>query len=186
MASNLDAPKGIAEIVRKKSFKFLWKNKKVKIERSGLYQDLDNGGIRVIPRLLRTSDNSNWCTIPKHYFKGMGGLNFLLRCNYDTNYFNDLPLFYKKILEFLNELKTLYSYDQKQELILFTNKDILVDGEPIFLSEWFRKGILSINELLKETGNVLTFQNSVINIPVNPIFNCIIKLLVLFRNAYGF
>ena len=145
------------EIVKTKSFKFLWKNKKDKIKRSGLYQDLDNGGIRVIPRLLRTSDNSNWCIIPKHSFKGMGGLNFLLRCNYDMNYFNDLPLFYK-ILEFLNELKTLYSYDQKQELILFTNKDILVDGKPIFLSEWFRKGILSINELLNETGNVLTFQ----------------------------
>ena len=78
--------------------------------------------------------------------------------NYDTNYFSDLPLFYKKILEFFNELKTLYSYDQKQ-LILFNDKDILVDGKPIFLNEWFRKGILSINELFKnETGNVLTFQ----------------------------
>ena len=88
-----------------------------------------------IPRLLRTSDNSNWCIAPKHYFRQMGGLNFLLRCNYDMNYFNDLPLFYKKILEFFNELKTLCSYDQKQELILFNNKDILVDGKPIFLSE---------------------------------------------------
>ena len=94
-ASNLDAPKGSVKIVRTKSIKFLWKNKKDKIKRPGLYQDLDNGGIRVIdfdimlkalklawiPRLLRTSDNSNWCIIPKHYFKGMGGLNFLLRCN---------------------------------------------------------------------------------------------------------
>ena len=88
----------------------------------------------------------------------MGRLNFLLRCNYDTNYFNDLLLFYKKILEFFNEFKTLYLYDQKQELILFKNKDILVDGKPIFLSEWFRKGILSINDLLNESGNVLTFQ----------------------------
>ena len=172
LVSNLDAPKEIVEIVRTKSFKFLWKNKKDKIKRSGLYQDSDNGGIRMIdfdimlkalkltwiPRLLRTSDNSNWCIIPKHYFKRMGGLNFLLRCNYDTNFFNDLPLFYKKILEFFNDLKTLYSYDQKQELILFNNKDILVDGKPFFLSEWFRKSILSINELLNETGNVLTLQ----------------------------
>ena len=82
----------------------------------------------------------------------------MLRCNYDTNYVNDLPLLYKKILEFFNELKTLYSYDQKQELILFNNKDILVDRKPIFLSEWSRKGIVSINEPLNETGNVLTFQ----------------------------
>ena len=170
-ASNLDAPEGIVEVVRTKSFKFLWKNKKDKIKRSGLYQDSDNGGIRMtdfaimlkalklawIPRLLRTSDNSNWCIIPKHYFRSMGGLNFLLRCNYDTKFFNDLPLFYKKILDFFNELKTLYLYDQKQELILFNNKDILVDGKPIFFSEWFNKGILSINDLLNESGNVLTF-----------------------------
>ena len=47
-ASNLDALKGIVEIVRTKSFRFLWKNKKDKIKRSGLYQDLDNGGIRMI------------------------------------------------------------------------------------------------------------------------------------------
>ena len=50
------------------------------------------------------------------------------------------------------------TYDQTQELILFNNKDILVDGKPIFLNEWFRKGIVSINELLNETGNLLTFQ----------------------------
>ena len=36
----------------------------------------------------------NWCTIPNYFFKKMGGLNFLLRCNYDTKYLNDLPIFY--------------------------------------------------------------------------------------------
>ena len=40
---------------------------------------------------------------------------------------------------------------------MFNNKDILVDGKPIFLNEWFKKGILSINDLWNESGNVLTF-----------------------------
>ena len=147
------------------------KAKKNKIKRSGLYLDLDNGGIRMtdfyvmlkalklswIPGLLWISDNSDWYIIPNHSFRSKGGLNFLLRCNYDTNYFNDIPLICEKILEFLNELKTLYSYNQKQELILFNNKDILVDGKSIFLNEWFEKGILSINDLLSESGNILTF-----------------------------
>ena len=48
-----------------------------------------------------------------------------------------LSWIFKKILEFFNELKTLYSYDQKQELILFNNKELLFDGKPIFLNEWF-------------------------------------------------
>ena len=35
----------------------------------------------------------------------MGGLSFLLRCNYNLNYFNKLPVFYKTILESFSELK---------------------------------------------------------------------------------
>ena len=46
-ASNLDVPKGIVDILRTKSFKFLWKKEKDKTKRSGLYQDLDNGGLRM-------------------------------------------------------------------------------------------------------------------------------------------
>ena len=33
-----------------------------------------------------------------------------------------------------------------------------MDGIPIFLREWFKKGILSINDLLDESGNFLTFH----------------------------
>ena len=36
-----------------------------------------------------------------------------------------LPSFYKYILEFFNELKTLYNYDRGQDMILFHNKEIL-------------------------------------------------------------
>ena len=41
---------------------------------------------------------------------------------------------------------------------MFNNKDILVDGKPIFLNEWFKKDILSINDLLSESGDILTFH----------------------------
>ena len=88
----------------------------------------------------------------------MGGLNFLLRCSYDTKYLNDLPIFYKTILDNFNELKSLYAYNQNQDIILFNNKEILVDGKPIFLREWFNKGIISIVDLLDESGNLLPFQ----------------------------
>jgi len=33
-----------------------------------------------------------------------------------------------------------------------------VDGKPIFLNNWFKKGILSINDVLNESGNFLTFH----------------------------
>jgi len=46
-ALNLVVLQGIADMVKTKSFRFIWRNKKDKIKRSGLYQDLDTGGIRM-------------------------------------------------------------------------------------------------------------------------------------------
>ena len=64
-----------------------------KIEREGLYQDYDKGGLRMtdietvikalrlawIPRLLQNSF-PNWKFVPDHLFKKYGGLHFLLSC----------------------------------------------------------------------------------------------------------
>ena len=52
-----------------------------------------------IPRLL-TPEMRNWKAIPDFYLSKTGGLNFLLRCNYDVKYIDGLPLFYKDILTF--------------------------------------------------------------------------------------
>ena len=88
----------------------------------------------------------------------MGGLNFLLRCNYDTKYLKHLPIFYRNILEYFRDLKSLYGSNQAQDIILFNNKDILVGETPVYISEWFKKGIVSIRDLLNDDGNFLTFQ----------------------------
>ena len=170
-ASNLVVLAGIVDTVKTICFKFLWKNNKDKIKRSGLYQDTSKGGLRMtdiglmfkslnlawIVRLMPTGKRS-WCTVPNHFFRKVGGLDFILRCNYNANYFNQLPVFYKNILYSFNELKTLYGYDQSQDIVPFNNKDILVDGKPVCINEWFKKGVVSIKDLLKNDGNFLTFK----------------------------
>ena len=104
-ASNLTVPQGTADLVKTKLFRFLWRNKKDKIKRSGLYQDPDRGGIRMTDtNIMFKALKLAW----NHFFKGVGGLNFLLRCNYDTKHFKDLPVFYKNILDNFNDLKNLY------------------------------------------------------------------------------
>ena len=40
-----------------------------------------------IPRLPEKSKR-NWKTVPEHFFKGCGGLNFLIWCNFHTKYFH--------------------------------------------------------------------------------------------------
>ena len=170
-SSILNIPEGFAQLVKTKLFKFLWKNKRDRIKRSGLYQDLDKGGLRMIdieimfkalklawiPRLL-SPGKQNWKTVPDYYFRQLGGLNFLLRCNYDPKQLNALPSFYQSILMYFNELKNLYDFDQAQDLILFNNKDILADGKTLFLRDWFNKGILSIQDLLDDAGHKMSYQ----------------------------
>ena len=62
-----------------------------------------------------------------------------------TNY----PFFYKNILDPFNELKTLYGYNQSQDIVLVNNKDILVDGKPVYINEWFKKTVRKELSLLK-------------------------------------
>ena len=78
-SSILNIPEGFAHLVKTKLCKFLWKNKRDKINRSGLYQDLDKGGLRLIDieimfkalklawiaRLL-TPERQNWRTVPEY------------------------------------------------------------------------------------------------------------------------
>ena len=88
----------------------------------------------------------------------MWGLNFLLRCNYHTKYFQGLQNFYTDILTFFDELKSLYRYDFGKVTFLFNNKEILVNGKPVFFKEWFSKGVVSVKDLWNESGQYLSFQ----------------------------
>ena len=105
----------------------------------------------------------------------MGGRNFLLRCNYDTKYFNDLPVFYKKILQFFNDLRLLHVYDQQQDIMLFNNKEILVDGKPIFFIDGSKRALsrLKIYSMKIVTSYHLT--SFPLNTRVKPTFYNITK-----------
>ena len=142
-ASNVDVPAGLEDNVKRRLFQFLWKNKRDRIKRTGLYQDYGNGGLRMldfetmvkalrlawIPRILKPGF-SNWKTVPDFFFRKCGGLNFLLTCNYNVKFLENLPKFYKDILSFFSELKVLYGRNLTDETILFNNQEILIGGKP--------------------------------------------------------
>ena len=77
---------------------------------------------------------------PNHYFDSYSGLNFLLRCNYDLKFLEQtgMPQFYKSMLQFFHELKLSYETDLGQDLVLFYNKDILIDRKTFFYKSWFK------------------------------------------------
>lgn len=156
-------------MAKDKMFLFLLKNKKDKIKRTSLYRDFCSGGLRMVDmeltiRSLRLAwiqrllfgNKGNWKQFRTTSLKNMVTSTF---CSDVTDkYLGHIPEFYRDILIAFNEIKTLYNYDQGNDIILFNNKDILVDGKPLFLKEWFNKGIYTIQELLNENGQYLTFN----------------------------
>jgi len=93
-----------------------------------------------IPRLLKNGQ-LNWKFAPDHFLKSYGGLRFQLTCNYHVK-----DVFYRDILLYFHELKTLYGCEVG-DTILFNNKEISIHGKTFFWKEWFMKGIKRIEDL---------------------------------------
>ena len=174
--SNLTISKAHIQSVNSAIFKFIWKNKKDKIKRGVMISDYEEGGLRApsidimaksmklawISRLLSEEENfeDSWKTIPNYLLDKFGGLNFLLRCNYDKKFLAriNLPQFYAEILQYFLELKTSYNdFFSHQEFVLFNNKDILLDGCSFFYKTWFDKGVYLIQDLLDTDGKVMSY-----------------------------
>ena len=95
-------------------------------------------------------------------------------------FFQGLPKFYKDILTFFDELKSLYRYDYDKETFLFNKREILVDGKPVFFKEWFSKGVVSVKDLLSESGQLISLsRNLFLSIIVKQTFSSTTKFLAL-------
>ena len=56
------------------------------------------------------------------------------------------------------ELKQLYGYYQEQDLVLFNNREILINGKSFYYNEWHQKCIFSIRDVLNDEGKFLSYQ----------------------------
>jgi len=121
-ASMLTVPTSVIKNVQAELFNFLWKNQKDKIKRLVMYQPLAEGGLNFvnfpavvkslrlawISRFLSNSRDS-WKAIPNHYLSTHGGLQCLLKGNYNADDINNnLPTFYRELLLYFREFKNKY------------------------------------------------------------------------------
>lgn len=175
-ASMLTVPSLVIKNVQTELFSFFWKNKKDKIKRTVMYQPLAEGGLNFvnffaavkslrlawISRLL-SSTTDPWKAIPNYYFNTYGGLKFLLKCNYNASSINNsLPTFYRELLEYFQEFKektNIFSYGKfLLWKYVWNNEAITIDKNTLFWKSWFKKNILSVQDILNADGNFLTFQ----------------------------
>ena len=82
--------------------------------------------------MISNSDD-NWKAIPNFYFDKYDALPFLLKCNYNTATLeNNLPLFYRELLDYFQELTKFSEYDNNNDLILWNNRRITIERNSVF------------------------------------------------------
>ena len=111
-----------------------------------------------ISRFLLGSDES-WKAIPKSYFTKLGGLPFILKCNYNTKKLSEkLPTFYRELLDYFADLRNNFEDMHQKTFILWNNKDINKNGNFLSLPE--------LNDKYKLKTNFLRYQQIISAIPV--------------------
>ena len=112
-----------------------------------------------IKRITEGGDAS-WKTILNYAVRQFGGVDFLINCDYDVKSLNleQLPEFYRMLLCYWQEFKL--STDSKEipvyDQIIWNNRNIRLDRKTIFITEWYKKGIIYIHDLLNADFNFLS------------------------------
>lgn len=164
-----------AKEVNKIFLNFIWKNKSHKLKKTVLANSRKEGGLEVIDfedivntfrinwikRCLK-DPNSIWFFIPNSIFTKIGGLPFILKCNYLPN---KLPIALSKFhQQVLLSWKLCYSHNfSPHKCFLWNNSDIRIRNKSIFLSTWFNRNIIGILSIFDKSGNFLSYEQFMSN-----------------------
>ena len=154
--------------INKKILDFIWKNKPHKLKKEVLSDCKAKGGLDFLDftdtvnsfrvgwiRRCLIHPISLWFFIPNHIFNKIGGLSFVLKCNYSPT---KLPVMLSKFHQqclLAWKLCFIHNFSPHKTLI-WNNADIKVKNKSLFLSRWFENGIHNIISLFDRSGTLLT------------------------------
>ena len=172
LSSVLFVPGTVIDEVNNLIFKFLWP-KKAHVKKTVVTQEIHNGGLKMPDYLCKVKASKiSWvkrllqggkCAIlAKEILMLQMPWNEFCRSNFDTDFLNDdTPLFYKQLLQYWFDF-----YATKPEGVteilsecIWYNKYITVDNAPIFYKNAYANGLKYINDVLDDTGKVLSRNN---------------------------
>ena len=96
-----------------------------------------------------------WKLIIDQYLNRVGGLAFLLKCNFDIKKSKcHIPPFYENILNAWVNMNASIPNGSNEvcKEVIWNNKHILVNNEMVFNNTLFSAGIIYINDLLTKEG----------------------------------
>ena len=104
-----------------------------------------------------------WKIIPNYLTKHLGGLKFLLSCNYKFKELplNELPPFYLNILQYWEEIRHITVPKDTitlNEIIIWNNSNIKVNGKTVYYQPWHCKGVTKLVDLSDNQNRFLAFD----------------------------
>ena len=106
-------------------------------------------------------ENTGWKCYLNGLLKPYGGL-FLLHCDYDPKDYNISNQFYAELIQFWAEFRNAFSDKDNKSSVIWNNKNIRIDGKPVFYKKFFEKKIIVnpsarlIKEQFRFTGSCQT------------------------------
>ena len=156
-------------------YKFLW-NGTDKATRLSTINDYAKGGLKMIDldcmikslrlawlqRIYNVTEGPwKWCL--SHLLAKFGGL-FLLNCNYDANNLRVPSPFYSQLLTWWSEFREDFASLKDWHNIIWNNRDIRIDGSPVFYKNFFLSDVVYLKDLLLNCNNIDSFEIAARNI----------------------
>lgn len=148
---------------------FIWKNKQHYLKKEIICNKISRGGLEMLDFNLMNNSfkvkwikkylenpESIWFCIPHNIFKQIGGLKFVLSCNFNvTKLPLKLSLFHQQVLM---AWKLCYIHNfSPHKTIIWNNENITVNNKSIYFQNWIDKGIIFLEQFFIN-GNSLSYE----------------------------
>lgn len=169
-ALSLHVNQKVLKKIDKMLFNFVWRNKNHYIKKSVIMNPYDKGGLNFLDfYTLNYTFKINWLRqffkrpsliwnfIPNFIFSKLGGLDFLLFCNYKVEKLPaKLSYFHKQMLL---SWSMIYKHNfSPHRYYIWNNKDILFRNKCLFYPSWFSHNILLVHQLFNPDGSLMTYE----------------------------
>ena len=157
--------------VNQANFNFIWKNKTHYIKKENVVKYFRQGGLKAIDfyclngmikvnwlkAFLKNSD-AFWYCIPTQLFSRVGGLPFLLLCDFTIS---KLPIklsdFHQQVLLYW---KLIYKHNfTPHSSPIWNNRYITLSRKSVFYREWKEKNIWSIMDMMNRDCTILSYSD---------------------------
>lgn len=170
-AYSLSISNKVIKTINSLNFNFIWRNKCHYISKDDLVKPYIEGGGNAIDfdimngvlklkwlKSFLNNPHSIWFFIPSKVFNTLGGIDFLLKCDFEiTKLPVKLSEFHKQVLLYW---KMLFKHNfTPHNSPIWNNRYILMNRKSIFIQDWLSKGVWAIAHFVDKEGHVLEHQD---------------------------